>query len=311
MKIKKNQPLQPLDRRAAGIDIGSEMHYVAVPDDIEESVRCFETFTTGLHELVRWLKECGVTTVAMESTGVYWIPVYEMLEQNGFEVMLVHASHIKNLAAQKTDVLDCQWIQQLHSYGLLRGAFRPDDTILPLRAYMRQRANLIRIAGTHIQHMQKALDQMNILLHRVVSDITGLTGSRIITAILAGERDPQKLAAFRDSHCRRSEEEIAKALTGNWRPEHLFVLRQAWELFQFYQEKIRACDLQLEQATCAELVEVSPRCPRKPTNPHHRPRKRTAAAVPKMRSPLRCAMHYTGLPALTLPASTVYRNIPC
>ena len=149
----KSKALQPLDRRAAGIDIGAEQHFVAVPDDIDEPVRCFGTFTPDLQNLVQWLKECQIDTVAMESTGVYWIPIYEMLEQAGFEVLLVHASHVKNVPGRKTDVLDCQWIQQLHSYGLLRGAFRPNDTILPLRAYMRQRANLIRMAGTHIQHI--------------------------------------------------------------------------------------------------------------------------------------------------------------
>jgi len=247
----KSKALQPLDRRAAGIDIGAEQHFVAVPDDIDEPVRCFDTFTTDLHELVQWLKDCRIDTVAMESTGVYWIPIYEMLEQAGFEVLLVNAHHVKNVPGRKTDVLDCQWIQQLHSYGLLRGAFRPDDTILPLRAYMRQRANLVRYAGMHIQHMQKALDQMNIQLHHVVSDITGLTGSRILTAILGGERDPRKLAALRDSHCRHSEEEIAKALTGNWRPEHLFELKQGWELYQFYQQQILACDREIEQAISA------------------------------------------------------------
>lgn len=259
--MMKSKALQPLERRAAGIDIGSTQHYVAVPDDIDEPVRCFDTFTPDLHNLVQWLKECRIDTVAMESTGVYWIPIYEMLEQAGFEVLLVNAHHVKNVPGRKTDVADCQWIQQLHSYGLLRGAFRPDDTVLPLRSYMRQRANLIRYAGTHIQHMQKALDQMNIQLHHVISDITGVTGSRIIEAVLAGQRDPQQLAALRDGRCKHSEEEIAKALTGNWRPEHLFELKTAWELYCFYQQQIRACDRELEKALAVLPVQTDDPAP--------------------------------------------------
>jgi transposase len=235
--------LSRLNWDAAGIDIGATSHYVAVPADRDEQpVREFPTFTADLERLADWLKQCGIRTVAMESTGVYWIPLFELLERRGFEVFLVNAHHVKNVPGRKTDVLDCQWLQELHTFGLLRGAFRPEESMCVLRAYMRQRANLVRYAGMHIQHMQKALDQMNLHLHHVVSDITGVTGMKIIRAILAGGRDPQVLAQFRDRRCRQSEETIAKALEGSWRDEHLFALRQAVELFDFYQQQVGRCD---------------------------------------------------------------------
>jgi transposase len=187
--------LSRLNWDAAGIDIGATSHYVAVPADRDEQpVREFPTFTADLERLADWLKQCGIRTVAMESTGVYWIPLFELLERRGFEVFLVNAHHVKNVPGRKTDVLDCQWLQELHTFGLLRGAFRPEESMCVLRAYMRQRANLVRYAGMHIQHMQKALDQMNLHLHHVVSDITGVTGMKIIRAILAGARDPQILS---------------------------------------------------------------------------------------------------------------------
>src|SRR5919202_3471563 len=220
--------LQHLNLNAAGIDIGATAHFVAVPPDRDpQPVRQFATFTADLHRLADWLTAWGVDTVVMESTGVYWIPLFEILDARGFRVLLVNARHVKNVSGRKSDVLDCQWLQQLHTYGLLQGAFRPADEIVILRSYLRQRAMLIRGAATHIQHMQKALQPMNVLLHHVVSDITGLTGMTIIRAILAGERDPHVLAQHRDPRCKSSPEGIAKSLVGNYRGEHLFALAQA------------------------------------------------------------------------------------
>jgi transposase len=208
--------LQHINLNAAGIDIGSERHMVAVPEGRDEvAVREFGAFTTDLIALADWLQQCGVTTVAMESTGVYWIPLFELLEGCGFEVKLVDARHVKNVTGRKSDILDCQWIQQLHTYGLLAGAFRPADELCVLRSYLRQREMLTQTASMHIQHMQKALQQMNLLLHNVVSDITGVTGMKIIKAILAGERDPQVLASHRDNKCHHDSATIAKSLVGN------------------------------------------------------------------------------------------------
>ncbi len=216
---------------------------VAVPEGrAETAVREFGTFTGDLIALADWLQQCGVTTVAMESTGVYWIPLFELLERRGFEVKLVDARHVKNVTGRKSDILDCQWIQQLHTYGLLAGAFRPADEICVLRSYLRQREMLTQTASMHIQHMQKALQQMNLLLHNVVSDITGVTGMKIIKALLAGERDPQVLASHRDKKCHNDRATIAKSLVGNYRTEHLFALRQAVDLYEIYQNKIADCD---------------------------------------------------------------------
>ncbi len=235
--------LQHMNLNAAGIDIGSERHLVAVPEGRDTvSVREFGTFTADLEALASWLKQCGVTTVAMESTGVYWIPLFELLERRGFEVKLVDARHVKNVSGRKSDVLDCQWLQQLHTYGLLSGAFRPPDEVCVLRSYLRQREMLTQAASMHIQHMQKALQQMNLLLHNVVSDITGVTGMKIIKAILAGERNPRVLALNRDGRCQNSAATIAKSLVGNYREEHLFALRQAVDLYETYQAKIADCN---------------------------------------------------------------------
>jgi len=244
------QQLQHINVNAAGIDIGAEQHMVAVPEGSDEvSVHAFGTFTADLVALADWLAQCGVTTVAMESTGVYWIPVFELLERRGFEVKLVDARHVKNVSGRKSDVLDCQWLQQLHTYGLLSGAFRPADEICVLRSYLRQKEMLVQAAAQHIQHMQKALQQMNLLLHNVVSDITGVTGMKILKALLAGERDPQVLAGHRDRRCHSSQQTIAQSLIGNYRDEHLFALRQALELYEIYQSKIADC----EQAIVAQL----------------------------------------------------------
>lgn len=252
--------LRQVNLDAAGIDVGAEKHYVAVPPGRDTvTVREFGAFTADLHALADWLEQCGVKTVAMESTGVYWIPLFELLDQRGFEVKLVNAGQVKNVSGRKSDVLDCQWIQQLHTYGLLSGAFRPEDQVCVLRAYLRQRSMLVAFASQHIQHMQKALTQMNLKLQHVINDITGLTGIRIIKAILNGQRDPKKLAELRDRRCRNSEETIAQALEGNYRQEHLFELRQALELFEFYQSKIADCDAQIAAhlATFSDKVDVA------------------------------------------------------
>ena len=242
-----SQQFKHLNPNAAGIDIGSESHFVAIPEGRDSAiVREFSCFTGDLNRLADWLVQCGITTVAMESTGVYWIPIFEILESRGLEVKLVNARRVKNVPGRKTDVEDCQWLQQLHSYGLLSGAFRPAEQICVLRAFLRQRSTLVQYASAHVQHMQKALTQMNLLLHNVVSDITGVTGMKIILAVLAGERNPQKLAALRNCRCNNSEASIAKSLVGNYRKEHLFSLRQAVELFQFYQDKITECDREIE-----------------------------------------------------------------
>ena len=256
--VSQSQQLPPslkqVHLNAAGIDVGSESHYVAVPFDRDEQpVRTFSAFTPDLERLADWLKACGVDTVAMESTGVYWIPLYELLDRRGFQMYLVSPQNLKRVPGRKTDVLDCQWLQQLHTFGLLSGAFRPEDQEVVLRAYMRQRAMLVSYAAQHIQHMQKALVQMNVLVHQAVDDITGVTGMRIIRAIIAGERDPQALAAMREPGCKKDQEAIAQALQGNWRQEHLFALEQAVELFDSYQEKIRECDRKiLEQVHSME-----------------------------------------------------------
>lgn len=238
-----------INPNAAGIDVGSTFHVVAVPADrAAEAVRTFQTFTSDLHRLADWLQEVGVTTVAMESTGVYWIPVFEILEARGLEVILVNARHVKNVPGRKTDVNDAQWLQQLHQYGLLRGSFRPHDRMVGLRAHLRHRERLVESAASHIQHMQKALMQMNVQLHHVVSDITGLTGMRIIRAMVAGVHDPDTLAQHRDIRCKASRETIREALTGNYRAEHVFALRHALELYDFLQLKISECDVVIEAA---------------------------------------------------------------
>jgi len=240
--------LEQINLYAAGIDIGSESHYVAVPEGLDdEPVRCFSCNTGDLEKLADWLVQIGIQSVAMESTGIYWIPLFEILEERGLEVLLVNARHVKNVSGRKSDVLDCQWLQQLHTYGLLAGAFRPPEQVTALRAYMRQRGTLVRYAGSHIQHMQKALRQMNLLLDNVVTDITGKTGMTIIRTILQGERDPHKLAAYRDRRCKKSEQAIAQSLHGHYREEHLFALRQSVELYDTYHAKILACDEAIEQ----------------------------------------------------------------
>ena len=213
---------------AAGIDIGSAAHFVAVPPDRDDQpVREFSSFTVDLHRLADWLDACAVDTVAMESTGVYWIALYELLEARGFTVLLVNARHVKNVSGRKSDVLDCQWLQQLMSFGLLHGAFRPAEQVCVLRSLSRQRTMLLRSQGRFVQHMQKALTQMNIQLANTISDVVGETGQKILRAIVAGERDGMALAKLKNSRIRASEDQIAKSLQGSWRDEHLFALKQA------------------------------------------------------------------------------------
>lgn len=233
--------------RAAAIDIGAKIHVAAVgPDRDPEPVRTFNTFTDDLHRLADWFERCGINTVVMESTGVYWIPIFEILEQRGFEVMVVNARDAKHVPGRKTDVSDAQWLQRLHEYGLLRASFRPQADMAGLRSYLRQRERLVEYGAAHIQHMQKALTQMNRQLHHVVSDITGVTGLLIIRAIVAGERDPDVLASHRDPRCHSSVATVRQALVGNIREEHIFALTQALELYDVYQAKVVACDGQIE-----------------------------------------------------------------
>jgi transposase len=244
---RRSRDLSPVHPAAAAIDIGATIHVAAVgPDRDTEPVRTFKTFTGDLHRLADWFAHCRIKTVAMESTGVYWIPVFEILEQHGFEVILVNARDAKHVPGRKTDVSDAQWLQRLHEYGLLRASFRPQAEIAGLRAYLRQRERLLDYAAAHIQHMQKALMQMNLQLHHVVSDITGVTGMTIVRAIVAGERDPNVLASYRDRRCHASVETVCQALVGNYRDEHIFALTQALELYDVYQTKVAGCDKQIE-----------------------------------------------------------------
>jgi transposase len=246
-KSGRSQNLSPVHSGAAAIDIGATMHVAAVgPDRDEQPVRTFRTFTDDLQRLADWFAGCGIKTIVMESTGVYWIPVFEILEQRGFEVMVVNARDAKHVPGRKTDVSDAQWLQRSHEYGLLRASFRPQAEIAGLRAYLRQRERLLDYAASHIQHMQKALMQMNLQLHHVVTDITGVTGMAIIRAIVAGERDPSVLAAHRDRRCHATVETVCQALVGNYREEHVFALTQALELYDVYQTKVSACDTQIE-----------------------------------------------------------------
>jgi transposase len=243
----KKVTLPVLNPDAAGIDIGATEIYVAVPADRDpEPVRMFATFTQDLNQLADWLQRCGVRTVAMESTGVYWIPLMQLLETRGLEGYLVNAKHVKNVPGRRTDVSDCQWLQYLHSVGLLRPSFRPEQNVCAVRSLLRHRDSLIEMATCHVHHMQKALDQMNLQIHHVISDITGTTGLAIIDAILEGKRDVYELAALRDPRVRASHETIAKSLVGDYRQEHLFTLRQSVALYREYQKRITACEDEMQ-----------------------------------------------------------------
>jgi transposase len=244
----ENPGLDVVHPDAAGIDVGNEAHYVAVrPDRDAEPVRRFECFTADLYRLAAWLKKCKVKTIVMQSTGVYWIPLFDIMEEQGFKVYLVNARHTKSLPGRKSDVQESQWLLKLHTYGLLSNSFQPPSEIRTLRAYWRQRAEHVGGAATCIQRMQKALTQMNLQLANVISDLSGATGQKIVRAIVAGERDPQKLAELRDSRIKASRDEIAKSLEGNWRPELIFVLQQQIDMYDAYQRRIAECDQQLQK----------------------------------------------------------------
>ena len=246
--VSRTKGLEMINPDAAGIDIGSKVHYVCVPEDRDNvRIKSFGNFTEDINTMAIWLKKCGIKSVAMESTGVYWIPVYQILERAGFEVNLINAQHVKGVPGRKkTDVEDCSWLQKLHSYGLLKASFRPNDQICALRSYIRHRARLIEDASSHVLRMQKALTEMNLQLHNVISNITGVTGAAIINAILAGERDPIKLAKLRNNRIQSSEDVIAKSLNGDYRAEHMFVLKQEFELYNFYQRQIEDLDKVIE-----------------------------------------------------------------
>lgn len=240
--------LECIEPNAAGIDVGSRSIYVAVGAEREaEPVRCFATFTEDLRAMAAWLKQCGITTIAMESTGVYWIPVYEVLEDAGFKVCLVNSHHVKNVPGRKSDVSDCQWLQYLHSVGLLQASFRPERDICALRALSRHRAGLVEVAAIHVQHMQKALTQMNLQIHHVLSDITGMSGLAVVDAILAGQRDPRYLAGLVQSRVHADRETVIKSLVGNYRAEHLFTLGQSLAAYRQYQTMLAECDREIEQ----------------------------------------------------------------
>lgn len=245
---RKKSQLNVINPHTAGIDLGSKEHWVCVPpESTSQNIRSFGCTTPDLLSLRDWLAECGVTSVAMESTGVEWIPLFQILSERKFQVFLVNAKSVKTVPGRKSDVLDCQWLQQLHSYGLLAPSFVPEGEIAVLRSYLRQRENLVQNASTHVQRMQKALTMMNLQLHKVISDITGVTGINILTAIINGERNPDKLAQLADRRIKSSPKEISNALTGNYRAEMVFILHQELSLYQFYQQQISLIDQQIQE----------------------------------------------------------------
>jgi len=255
-----------LEPDAAGIDIGAEEIYVAVPPDRdEESVRLFSTFTCDLHALADWLVQCRIRTVAMESTGVYWIPLFQILEARGLEVYLVNARYLKSVPGRKSDVSDCQWIQYLHSVGLLRASFRPSMDICAVRSLWRHRASLLQMASEHILHMQKSLSQMNLQIHHVLSDLTGASGQAILDAILAGERNPVQLAQLCNCRVKSPREKVAKALEGDYRPEHVFTLKQSLDGYRYYQKLIAELDREIQRLmqTLPSAVDAGQEIPRR------------------------------------------------
>lgn len=277
--------LERLHPDAAGIDCGAREHFVAVPPDRDpRPVQSFATVTADLQRLAAWLQQCRVRTVAMEATGVYWIPLYELLEEAGFEVLLVNARHLKHVQGRKSDVSDCEWIRDLHMVGLLRGSFRPTNEIVELRAYVRHREGLVKAAGAAVQRIQKALTQMNLRLDLAVSDIVGVTGLRILRDIVAGQRDPAQLARHRDPHCKASVADLTAALTGHYRPEHLFAVTQHLGAYDFLQTQLRTCDETIAacvDALCARLPPPSGELPPMRQRQHRRP----SVAAP-LRGPL-------------------------
>ena len=245
---KLDRSLPVMRPNAGGIDMGATEVFVAVPADrAPESVQSFPTFTQDLHRLADWLQQCRVDTVAMESTGVYWIPLFQILEARGIEVHLVNAQHVHHVPGRKSDVLDCQWLQYLHSVGLLKASFRPEHAVCEIRSLMRHRENLVQMACVHVQHMHKSLDQMNLQIHHVISDITGVTGLAITDAIVAGTTDPQELAKLRDHRIKASIETVTKSLVGDYRREHIFTLKQSLTAYRYYQQLIADCDQEVQQ----------------------------------------------------------------
>ena len=271
--------LEIVHPHAAGIDIGGSEHWVAInPERDEQPVQCFDCFTADLEQMADWLVDRGVRSVAMQSTGVYWIPVYEILQQHGLEVYLVNARHTKNLPGRKSDIAECQWLLKLHTFGLLSNSFQPSDEVRTARTLWRHRGELVAQASSAIQRMQKALIEMNIQLSNVLSDLSGVSGMAIVQAILNGQRDPQELAALADPQVKASKKVIAKSLEGNWRPELLFVLRQQVEMYRMCHDKIAACDCQLQQ----HLQSMAPRVEleAQPLGPRPK-RKRARGNAPK------------------------------
>lgn len=246
-KKKTYQMMKVVQPNAAGIDVGAKEIYVAIPEDrSEDTVRRFDSFTDDLHKAAKWLKKNGIESVAMESTGVYWIPIYQILDSYGFSVYLVNARHAKNVPGRKTDVKDAQWLQYLHSVGLLESSYRPAQAVCAIRSLLRHRDGMVKMASSHVQHMQKALTQMNIQLHNVISDITGETGLKILDSILSGNHNPKKLADLKNNRIRASKATIIKSLTGDYRSEHLFTLRQSLESYRFFKSQIYTCDKEIE-----------------------------------------------------------------
>ena len=285
----KVEPLNTIEPNAAGIDIGASSHFVAVPADRDgEPVREFSAFTSGLHALADWLQACGVTTVAMESTGVYWIALYDILQDRGIEVFLVNAQHVRGVPGRKSDVLDCQWLQQLHSYGLLRRSFRPDADFVKLRTYLRHRGDLIDARSSLIQQIQKALTLCNVQLHLVVTDIAGETGMKIIRDILAGNHSPESLAQHRDPRCKASAEQIAEALRGEYREENLFLIRQTMCLYDAYGERLAECDRVLAKLlpNVVDDHRAETQRPLLPASPKKQSKRRPKEAQFEIREPL-------------------------
>jgi transposase len=281
-RLQSEDPgLDVVHPHAAGIDVGNSAHYVAVrPDRDPQPVRRFECFTADLYRLADWLKSCGVNTVAMQSTGVYWVPLYDILEERGFEVYLVNAHHTKNLPGRKSDVQESQWLLKLHTYGLLNNSFHPPSAIRTLRTYWRQRAVHVEGAATCILRMQKALTQMNLQLANVISDLSGVTGQKIVRAIVAGERDPHQLAKLRDARIQASHAEIAKSLEGNWRPELVFVLQQEVDLYDSYQQRIAECDQQLQKHLATFTDNTNPGQPPSPKGEIKKKKKKPTKNAP-------------------------------
>jgi hypothetical protein len=303
-KEKQQRRSVVLEPDAAGIDIGAEEIYVAVPPDRdEESTRRFSSFTCDLHALADWLGRCRIQSVAMESTGVYWIPLFQILEERGFKVYLVNAHYLKSVPGRKSDVSDCQWIQYLHSVGLLRASFRPPEAICAIRTLWRHRGSLLEMAAEHILHMQKALSQMNLQLHHVLSDITGTSGQAILDAILSGQRDPVALAQLCHSRVKSPRDKVAQALVGDYRPEHLFTLKQSLEGYRYYQKLI----LELDQET-ARLMQALPSATEDPMPPRTKGLRPITGKATILS--LICGVSFTALPASISPTSPASAQPP-